>query len=61
MSREQATEFIEQNGGKTAGSVSKKTNYVVAGEAAGSKLAKAHDLGIAVIDEATLVSMASGD
>jgi DNA ligase (NAD+) len=51
LSREQATELIEQHGGKVAGSVSKKTDYVVAGEAAGSKLAKAQSLGITVLDE----------
>lgn len=56
-SREQMTEIIENNGGKTASSVSKKTNYVVAGEDAGSKLEKAKQLGVAVIDENELLAM----
>ena len=52
LSREQATKLIEELGGKVSGSVSKKTSYVLAGEDAGSKLQKAHDLGIPVLDEA---------
>jgi DNA ligase (NAD+) len=52
LSREQATAMIEAAGGKTSGSVSKKTHYVLTGEAAGSKLDKARELGIRVIDEA---------
>ena len=51
MSREQASEIIEQHGGKTSSSVSKKTDYVLAGEEAGSKLKKAQDLGITIINE----------
>ena len=51
LTREQATEIIESFGGKASGSVSKKTSYVLAGEAAGSKLTKAQELGIPVIDE----------
>jgi DNA ligase (NAD+) len=54
MTREQATELIEAHGGKVSSSVSRKTNYVVAGEAAGSKLDKARELGVPVIDEAGL-------
>lgn len=57
LKREEAKEMIENLGGKCSGSVSKKTSYVVAGEAAGSKLTKANELGIKVIDEATLLEM----
>jgi DNA ligase (NAD+) len=51
MSRDQAAELIVSHGGKTSGSVSKKTSYVVAGDAAGSKLDKARELNVAVLDE----------
>lgn len=51
MSREQAKELLEAQGAKVAGSVSKKTDYVVAGAEAGSKLARALELGVAVLDE----------
>jgi len=57
LTREDAKERIETAGGKVAGSVSKKTNYVVAGEEAGSKLDKAKQLGIEVIGEARLLEM----
>lgn len=57
LSRSDAKDFIEKNGGKTSESVSKKTDFVVAGEAAGSKLTKANDLGIKVISEAELLGM----
>ena len=60
LKREQAKEMIEDLGGKCAGSVSKKTNYVVAGEAAGSKLTKAEELGITVITEEELLAMING-
>ncbi len=54
LSRDQAKEMIEAAGGKVAGSVSKKTHYVIAGEEAGSKLDKARELGVPVLDEAGL-------
>jgi DNA ligase (NAD+) len=57
LSREEAKERIEAAGGKVAGSVSKKTDYVVAGEEAGSKLDKANSLGIPVIGEPELLGM----
>ncbi len=52
--------MIEDAGGKVAGSVSKKTDYVVAGEEAGSKLDKAKELGVAVIDEEEMVKLVKG-
>ena len=55
LSRKEAEDLIMSHGGKAAGSVSKKTDYVLAGEAAGSKLTKAQQLGIPVIDEQTLL------
>ena len=55
MDRDKARKLIEENGGKVAGSVSKKTSWVLAGEAAGSKLTKANELGIPVHDEAWLL------
>ncbi len=57
LSRDDARERIEAAGGKVTGSVSKKTDYVVAGEAAGSKLDKAQELGIAVLDEPGLLKL----
>lgn len=54
LSRKEAAGLIEAHGGRVAGSVSKKTDYLVAGEAAGSKLQKAQDLGVKVLDEAGL-------
>ena len=57
LARDEAKQKIEAAGGKVAGSVSKKTNYVVAGEEAGSKLDKARELGVEVIDEARLLAM----
>ncbi len=57
LSRDEASELIKKNGGKASGSVSKKTHYVVAGDAAGSKLTKARELGVTVIDEAELLRM----
>ncbi len=60
MTREEASALIEANGGKVTGSVSKRTSYVVAGAEAGSKLARAHELGIPVIDEDGLRALLEG-
>lgn len=57
MTRDEAKALIESNGGKCSGSVSSKTNYVLAGEEAGSKLTKAQQLGIAVISEEELMNI----
>ncbi|HEU5081594.1 MAG TPA: NAD-dependent DNA ligase LigA [Opitutaceae bacterium] len=60
LTREEATAMIEAAGGKVSSSVSKKTNYVLAGEDAGSKLEKARSLGVAVIDEADFRRLVAG-
>ena len=57
LTREAAKEMIEAAGGKVTGSVSKKTDHVVAGAEAGSKLDKAHELGVSVLDEAALLQL----
>jgi DNA ligase (NAD+) len=57
LTRDEAKRRIEAAGGKTAGTVSKKTSYVVAGEEAGSKLDKAIELKVPVLDEAGLLAM----
>lgn len=57
LSRDEASQLIRRAGGKVVGSVSKKTDYVVAGDAAGSKLTKAQSLGITVISEAELLEL----
>jgi DNA ligase (NAD+) len=57
LTRDEAKERIEAAGGKVSGSVSKKTNYVVAGDEAGSKLEKAQQLGVAMLDEAGLLEL----
>ena len=57
LTREQAKEKIEAAGGKVSGSVSKKTSYVVAGDEAGSKLDKARELGVPVLEEAGLLKL----
>ncbi len=58
-SRDEASEIIEKLGGKTSSSVSKKTDYVLAGEEAGSKLKKAQDLGVTIISEEEFIAMIS--
>ncbi len=57
MTRSEASKLIEENGGKTSSSVSKKTSYVLAGEEAGSKLTKAQTLGITILTEEEFISM----
>ncbi len=57
LKREEAADLIRQNGGAVSGSVSKNTNYLLAGEKAGSKLTKAESLGVAVIDESEFLKM----
>ena len=57
FSRKEAQDLIDKNGGKVSGSVSKKTDFVVAGEEAGSKLTKAQELGITILDEASLLEL----
>jgi DNA ligase (NAD+) len=61
MARDEAAALIQALGGKVSGSVSKKTNYVVAGEKAGSKLDKATELGVPIIDEEGLLSLTKTD
>jgi len=57
LKRDEAASMIEVAGGKVAGSVSKKTSYLVAGDDAGSKLAKAQELGVTIIDETELLKL----
>jgi len=57
MTRDQAKDLLEKAGAKVAGSVSKKTDYVVTGTDAGSKLTKAEELGVPVIDEAAMLDL----
>ena len=57
LTREQAKEEIERRGGKVSGSVSQKTDFVVAGEEAGSKLKKAAELGVRVLDERAFLDL----
>ena len=61
LSRDDARTKIEAAGGKVAGSVSKKTSYVVAGEEAGSKLTRAEELGVAILDEEQLLKLLESD
>ena len=60
LTRDEAKAMLEAAGAKVAGSVSKKTDYVVAGEEAGSKLDKARELGVPVLDEAGLRALLAG-
>ncbi len=60
MKRDDAKAYIEARGGRVSGSVSKKTDFVVAGEEAGSKLTKAEELKIAIIDEKQLLKLGTG-
>jgi DNA ligase (NAD+) len=61
MSRNEAKAFIEERGGRVTGSVSKRTDFLLAGESAGSKLEKAKNLGISVLDEAALRNLAGSE
>jgi DNA ligase (NAD+) len=61
LSREDAKEMLEAAGAKVAGSVSKKTDYVVAGAEAGSKLVKAEELGVPVLDEDGMRKLLEGE
>ena len=61
LTREDAKELIETAGGKVSGSVSKKTSYVIAGAEAGSKLGRARELGVAILDEAELFQLLRGE
>ena len=61
LSRDEAKDKLESAGAKVAGSVSKKTDFVVAGAEAGSKLDKARELGVAVIDEARMLEILEGE
>ena len=60
LTREQATAKIEALGGKVSGSVSKNTDFVLAGAEAGSKLDKAKELGVKILDEAGFMKMVGG-
>jgi len=57
LKRDEAEEMVKQRGGRASGSVSKQTSYVVAGESAGSKLAKAQELGVPVLTEDEFIEM----
>ena len=61
LGRDAAKDMLEAAGAKVSGSVSKKTSYVVAGAEAGSKLAKAEELGVPVLDEAGMLALLNGE
>lgn len=61
MSRDEATRRVLEAGGKASGSVSKKTAFVLAGAEAGSKLTKAQELGVTILDEAQFLALLAGD
>ena len=61
LGRDAAKDMLEAAGAKVSGSVSKKTSYVVAGAEAGSKLAKAEELGVPVLDEAGMLALLRGE
>ncbi len=61
LTREEATAKIEALGGKVSGSVSKKTDFVLAGDEAGSKLDKAQELGVKILDEAKFLALTNTD
>jgi len=60
LSRDEAKKLIESSGGKVSGSISKKTTYLVAGDDPGSKLAKAQELGVTVLNEQQLLELIKG-
>jgi DNA ligase (NAD+) len=60
MSRKEITNLIERHGGRVTGSVSRTTSYLVAGEAPGSKLDRARELEVDIIDEAAPIALAAG-
>ena len=61
MARDQAKSIIENQGGKVTGSVSRKTDYVLAGEEAGAKLDKARELGVPILDERSFLELLKSD
>ena len=61
LKRDEAEMMVKQRGGRASGSVSKQTSYVVAGDSAGSKLAKAQELGVPVLTEEEFIELAADD
>ena len=60
LKRSEAAQMIEERGGKVSGSVSKKTDYLVAGEEAGSKLEKARELNVSILNEVEFIELLQG-